>query len=235
LARIEAGLEKKRLRDQEAQFIQRLQSEREKSERLLLNVLPKPIADRLKQGETAIADSFSEVTVMFADVVGFTEYSTRVSPAELVSLLNEIFSGFDGLVDRFGLEKIKSIGDEYMVVSGISIVRKDHAETIVGMALEMLDQIAEFNRTHGTAIHIRIGIHTGPVVAGIIGRNKFAYDLWGETVNIAHRMQTRGVAGKIQLSEATRFRLPDNYPLESVRIHVKGKGEMQTYLLSRRA
>ena len=209
-----------------------LRLEQEKSDRLLLNILPQPIADRLKQDPSIIADTFAEVTVLFADIVGFTQLSARVSPTELVSLLNEIFSTFDQLAERHSLEKIKTIGDAYMVVGGLPIPRKDHAEAIAQMSLDMLDAISDFSNTHNQDFRIRIGINSGPVVAGVIGIKKFIYDLWGDTVNTASRMESHGKPGCIQVTSTTYQLLQEKYIFESRgAIEVKGKGMMNTYLL----
>ncbi|MBD2040449.1 adenylate/guanylate cyclase domain-containing protein [Microcoleus sp. FACHB-672] len=231
-ARISACLEKKRLRDQEQAFLKQLQAEQEKSERLLLNILPKPIAEKLKQGWNTIADSFAEVTVLFADIVDFTKLSAQVSPTDLVNLLNDIFSTFDRLAEQHGLEKIKTIGDAYMVVGGLPVPSANHALAIAEMALDMQDAIAQFNTQREQPFSIRIGINTGPVVAGVIGTHKFTYDLWGDTVNIASRMESQGIIGKIQVTSATYERLRERYKFEDRGlIDVKGKGEMRTYLL----
>lgn len=231
-ARISACLEKKRLRDQEQAYLQELNEEQEKSERLLLNILPKAIAERLKQGETTIADSFSDVTVMFADLVGFTKLSSHLSPAELVELLNRIFSEFDKLADRYGLEKIKTIGDAYMVVGGLPTPTENHAEAIASMAIDIQAAIAKMRTKGDQPLSIRIGINTGPVEAGVIGTKKFTYDLWGDTVNIASRMESLGVPGGIQVTVATYERLRDKYLFEDRGVlQVKGKGDMMTYLL----
>lgn len=231
-ARISACLEKKRLRDQEQAYSQELAEEKEKSERLLLNILPQAIAERLKQGETTIADSFSDVTVMFADLVGFTKLSTHLSPAELVELLNQIFSKFDELADRYGLEKIKTIGDAYMVVGGLPTPSENHAEAIASMAIDIQTAIAKMRTKGGQPLSIRIGINTGPVEAGVIGTKKFTYDLWGDTVNIASRMESLGVPGGIQVTLTTYERLRDKYIFEERGVlQVKGKGDMMTYLL----
>ena len=212
---------------------QELSAEKERSEQLLLNILPESIAERLKQDKATIADSFAEVSVLFGDIVGFTELSTKMSPPELVELLNQIFSIFDRLAERHGLEKIKTIGDAYMVVAGLPINRTDHAEAIADMALDMLRELHQFNRRTGQAFHLRIGIATGPVVAGVIGIKKFIYDLWGDTVNIASRMESHGIPDRIQVTEATYKRLKDCYLLEKRGIiPVKGKGNMVTYLLT---
>ncbi|MEG4004940.1 adenylate/guanylate cyclase domain-containing protein [Microcoleus sp. Pol11C1] len=209
-----------------------LRLEQEKSDRLLLNVLPQPIADRLKQDQSIIADTFAEVTVLFADIVGFTQISSQISPPELVSLLNDIFSTFDLLAEKHGLEKIKTIGDAYMVVGGLPMPRRDHAEAIAQMAIDMQQAITDFSNIHNQDFSIRIGINSGPVVAGVIGIKKFIYDLWGDTVNTASRMESHGLPGCIQVTETTYQQLREKYSFESRgAIEVKGKGEMTTYLL----
>jgi class 3 adenylate cyclase len=208
-----------------------LDAERAKAEKLLRNILPPSVAARLKEDET-IADSFPEVSVLFADIVGFTELSSHVTPDELVKLLNEIFSLFDDLAERHRLEKIKTIGDAYMIVAGLPEPRPDHAEALAIMALDMQDVLAQFNAAHGTALAIRVGINTGPVVAGVIGHKKFIYDLWGDAVNIASRMESSGLAGRVQITEATRRRIDGKLAVEERgTIAVKGKGEMRTWLL----
>jgi class 3 adenylate cyclase len=212
-----------------------LRAEQEKSERLLLNILPEMIADRLKQGDINIADGFAEVTILFADIVGFTEISSRTSPQELVELLNKIFSAFDRLSEQYGLEKIKTIGDNYMVAGGLPLPCTNHAESIAEMALEMQQEIMKFSDESGAPLNIRIGINTGPVVAGVIGTKKFIYDLWGDAVNTASRMESQGIRGKIQVSDSTYKLLCDKYLLEKRgKINVKGKGAMTTYLLTGR-
>ncbi|MBE7380703.1 MAG: MASE1 domain-containing protein [Leptolyngbya sp. SIO1E4] len=209
-----------------------LQAEKEKSEQLLLNILPQPIATRLKQHESTIADHFAEVTVLFADIVDFTRLSTELSPQALVIMLNEIFSIFDALADKHGLEKIKTIGDAYMVVGGLPEHRDDHAAAIAEMALDMQRAVANFSRQYERPFTMRIGINTGPVVAGVIGTKKFIYDLWGDTVNIASRMESSGIAGEIQVTEATYKALTASYQFDARgEIAVKGKGMMETYLL----
>ncbi|MEQ8536501.1 MAG: adenylate/guanylate cyclase domain-containing protein [Coleofasciculus sp. D1-CHI-01] len=209
-----------------------LHYEQEQGERLLLNILPKVIAQRLKQLESTIADNFEEVTVLFADIVGFTELSARFPPAQVVELLNRIFSAFDELSDYYGLEKIKTIGDAYMVVGGLPTPRPDHAEATANMALDMQQVITKFNNQNNQTLSIRIGINTGPVVAGVIGIKKFSYDLWGDTVNIASRMESQGLPDKIQVTEFTYKKLQDNYLFEERgTIQVKGKGKMTTYFL----
>ncbi|HEY9604659.1 MAG TPA: adenylate/guanylate cyclase domain-containing protein [Allocoleopsis sp.] len=209
-----------------------LRYQQEQTERLLLNILPSAIADRLKQETSTIAENFAEVSVMFADIVGFTEMASSLSAIELVNLLNQIFSDFDRLTEKHGLEKIKTVGDAYMVVGGLPMRRPDHAEAIAEMALDMKSAIAHFRDKTGKGVNIRIGINTGAVVAGVIGIKKFSYDLWGDTVNIASRMETHGLPGQIQVTAATYERLRQQYVLkERGSIQVKGKGEMMTYLL----
>jgi class 3 adenylate cyclase len=209
-----------------------LRAEQEKSERLLLNILPEPIARQLKEGRSSIANGFAEATILFADLVNFTQLSARKSPTQLVELLNEIFSAFDRLTEQHGLEKIKTIGDAYMVVGGLPIPRHDHAQAVAEMALDMQREVARLSREQGETFKIRIGINTGPVVAGVIGTKKFIYDLWGDAVNTASRMESQGVAGAIQVTESTYERLQDSYLFEERGvIQVKGKGEMTTYFL----
>jgi class 3 adenylate cyclase len=209
-----------------------LLGEQERSEGLLLNVLPASIAARLKEGEAVIADTIREVTVLFADVVGFTELAGTSPAQEVVAILNELFSRFDELADRWRLEKIKTIGDAYMVAGGLSTPGFGHATAVAEMALEMLDATEACSRDVGHSLVIRIGIDTGPVVAGVIGRKKFAYDLWGDTVNTASRMESTGLPGQIQVTERTYDRLGDRFRFEERGlIDVKGKGDMRTYLL----
>jgi class 3 adenylate cyclase len=215
------------------QAYQQLQVEQERSEALILNILPVPIAQRLKQKPvTTIADNFTNAGVLFGDIVGFTELSGKMPPAELVQLLGQIFSRFDHLADKHHLEKIKTIGDAYMVVSGLPIPKEDYAGRIADMALDMQKTILEFNAETGQKFQMRIGIAIGPVVAGVIGLKKFIYDLWGDTVNIASRMESHGIANEIQVTETTYHALKDDYSFERRgSILVKGKGEMTTYLL----
>ncbi len=234
-ARISASLEKKRLRDQEQAFLAQLQIERAKSERLLLNVLPKAIAERLKAGQRTIVDSFIDSTVLFADIVGFTRIASRQSPHRTVQLLNELFSGFDRIAEQRELEKVKTIGDAYMLAGGVPVNRPDHAEACTEAAFEFLEAVKVFNRRHSLDWAIRIGMNSGPVVAGIIGTKKFSYDLWGDTVNIASRMESLGQPGKIQVSEATRKLLVDKYEFTAVGvIEIKNSSPMPTYLLTRK-
>jgi class 3 adenylate cyclase len=231
-ARIRTSLQHKRLYDMEADFLRRLEQEQERSERLLLNVLPSSIAQRLKEGQEHIAEHFPECTVMFSDLVGFSRLANRISPAELVQVLNTIFSAFDQLADRHGLEKIKTIGDAYMLVGGVPTPRPDHAEAVAEMALDMQDLMRSMHTRTGHLLQMRIGIHTGPVVAGIIGTRKFSYDLWGETVNIASRLESSGRPGVIQVSAATAERLQHKFEFASAgTVDAKGIGPVPAYLL----
>lgn len=212
-----------------------LRFQQEQTEKLLLNILPGPIAEQLKQEPITIADSFEEVSVLFADLVGFTEFSSRRSAHELVEFLNEIFSEFDQLAEKHGLEKIKTIGDAYMVVAGLPMPRLDHADAIAQMALDMQKSLDKVNAKTGEFFSMRIGIHSGSVVAGVIGLKKFSYDLWGDTVNTASRMESLGIPGTIQVTTETYEQLRDKFLFEERGvIPVKGKGEMTTYLLKGR-
>ncbi len=212
-----------------------LAAEQQKSERLLLNILPEAIARRLKQGEDNIADSCPEVTILFADIVNFTPMSADLAATELVRLLNEIFSEFDRLCQLRKLEKIKTIGDAYMVGAGLPVERKDHAHVIAEMALDMLDAIVAFNQRHDTDLKMRMGINSGPVVAGVIGTSKFIYDIWGDAVNTAARMESEGIEGCIQVTEATYRYLRNDYRFKDRgMIKIKGKGKMHTYILTGR-
>jgi len=209
--------------------LEALDMEHARSEALLLNVLPGPIAERLKAGSGVIADAHPAVTVLFADIVNFTVISSQTSPAELVSLLDRTFSAFDELADRYGLEKIKTIGDAYMVVGGIPAPRDDHAEAVATMAMGMLDAVRAIDED---GLRIRIGIDTGPVVAGVIGRRKFAYDLWGDVVNTASRMESQGLPDRIQVTPAVEARLRGQFHFESRGpIEVKGKGRISPFFL----
>ena len=209
-----------------------LLAEQERSEGLLLNVLPAPIADRLKRGEEPIADRSPEVTVLFADLVDFTASSDRSSPERVVQVLADLFTAFDRLAARHGLEKIKTVGDAYMVVGGLPNPRPDHAQAVADMALALREEVPRHLDPDGQPLAVRIGIDTGPVVAGVIGRRKFSYDLWGDTVNTASRMESRGVAGCIQVTERTYRRLRDGYCLERRGpVQVKGKGRLVTWFL----
>jgi class 3 adenylate cyclase len=211
-------------------FVRQRDREHERSERLLLNVLPGPIAMRLKRGEGVIADRFPEATVLFADIVDFTPMSASRSPEDVVAVLDDVFSAFDRLADDRGLEKIKTIGDAYMVAGGIPLPREDHCEAVADMAVAMMRACDARG-----AVRLRIGIDAGPVVAGVIGRRKFIYDLWGDTVNTASRMESHGVPGAIQVTARVRERLRGTYRFEPRgTVEVKGKGAMPTWLLEGR-
>ncbi|MBD2014763.1 PAS domain S-box protein [Microcoleus sp. FACHB-53] len=212
-----------------------LRIEQEKSEQLLLNILPKAIADQLKQNPGSLAERFDEATVLFADIVGFTPISAHTSPEKLVNLLNEIFSTFDQLAEQHGLEKIKTIGDAYMLAGGLPMIRLDHAEAVAQMALDMQREIAHQAIQLSVPVQLRIGINTGPVVAGVIGIKKFIYDLWGDTVNTASRMESHGLPGCIQVTATTYHRCKEKFIFEERGVvPVKGKGDMLTYLLKGR-
>jgi class 3 adenylate cyclase len=209
-----------------------LRLEQEKSERLLLNVLPAAIAARLKQTEGVIADGFPDVTVLFADIVDFTRRSERIAPEQVVQALNDLFSVFDQHARQRGLEKIKTVGDAYMVAGGLPDPRPDHAQAVIEMAMAIRDEVARRTDPGGQPLAVRIGIDTGPVVAGVIGTSKFSYDLWGDTVNTASRMESQGVAGCIHVTARTYERLRDGYRFERRGpIPVKGKGAIVTYFL----
>ena len=209
-----------------------LQVEQERSERLLLNILPAPIAERLKNGDEPIADGFAEVSVMFADIVNFTRVAEGLTPQQVFAMLNKIFSCFDDLAEKYGLEKIKTIGDAYMVAGGLNDARNDYSGALAEMALEMcrlLDQDFNINEMR---LELRIGIGSGPVVAGVVGKKKFIYDLWGDTVNVASRVTSEGVPGVVQVDDRTYQRLRDHFAFQEAQtIHLKGKGNMVVHRL----
>jgi class 3 adenylate cyclase len=216
--RVNHAVHAKRLFDQ-------LQTEQARAEHLLLNILPRPIAERMKKGEVNIADQHPDVSVLVADLVGFTTLAAHIGPDQVVYLLNELFSGFDVLTEKNGLEKIKTIGDAYMAAGGLPLPRPDHAEATADLALDLMAEIDKFNRAYNTSIQLRIGISTGSVVAGVIGRWKFTYDLWGDTVNLACRLESLGHAGSIQVSNLTYERLKDKYRFDGSRsLDIKGRG-----------
>ena len=208
-----------------------LGQEREKSEKLLLNVLPKVIADRLKHSDGTVADSFDAVTVLFADIADSTPNIAQLSPEVAVELLNDVFTSFDLLAAKHRLEKIKTIGDAYMVVGGLPEPRRDHAEAVVAMAVDMQKEIGRFTWPSGDPLVLRVGVNTGPAVAGVIGTSKFAYDLWGDTVNVASRMESHGTVGGIQVTESTYQHIRRRHRGTPRTIDVKGKGLMSVYLL----
>jgi adenylate cyclase len=213
-------------------IVSEVEEARTRADQLLLNILPGPIAEQLKRRRETIADGFDEVTVLFADIVDFTRMSANADPRNVVNMLNDIFSDFDMLAQKHGLEKIKTIGDAYMVAGGLPVPRPDHDKAVVSFALDMLAALEKRRAWNDQPIRVRIGINTGPVVAGVIGRHKFIYDLWGDTVNTASRMESHGLGNSIQVTEATYQRLKDEYDFEARGVvNVKGKGDMNTYLL----
>jgi guanylate cyclase len=217
---------------QKEEILERLKVEEAKAESLLLNILPKDIAARLKDGNRTIANAYPGASILFADLVGFTRLTAELEPAEMVSLLNEVFSYFDSLVEKFGVEKIRTIGDNYMVGSGVPRQRKDHAQALARMALDITNYLQSYTGVEGKRIEFRIGINSGPVIGGVIGRQKFVYDLWGDAVNIASRMESQGVPGKIQISQNTYDLIKDQFICEPRGlITVKGRGQMATWYL----
>ena len=213
-------------------FMRGLALEQAKSERLLLNVLPATIAQRLKAGERPLADRFEEVAVLFADLVGFTAISEHLTPEEVVDLLDGLFTEFDAMAERHHLEKIKTVGDAYMVVAGLPEPLSDGVVAVLEMAMEMQRLVAAFRTPFGSELRLRIGIDVGPVVAGVIGERKFTYDLWGDTVNTASRMESHGIPGQIQVTPRAYQRLRDRYEFEPREpMEIKGKGLMAPFLL----
>lgn len=210
----------------------KLNHEYQRSQELLENILPKSVAEQLKDGDIVTAESRKAVTLLFADIVGFTRLSGELPPTEVVELLNRVFSNFDDIVERHGLEKIKTIGDEYMLAGGLPDYRPDHAQAVANAALDMLAAIEAINKQVRHKLEVRIGMHTGEVVAGVIGSRKFSYDVWGDTVNTASRMQTHGLRNRIQVTDTTAELLQDDFHLEQRRpIRVRGKGRMSTWFL----
>jgi len=238
-ARIFSSLEKKRLRDLDRKHLEMLNHEKQlleveqmKTEKLMLNILPRPIAERLKRGEKNISGSYPDVSILFSDLVGFTKMSSQVSATDLVKLLNDLFTRFDKRADSLGLEKIKTIGDAYMAVGGLPIPRPDHAELCADMALGMFQDLQEFNEQNGSELNMRVGINSGPVVAGVIGFTKFSYDLWGNTVNTASRMESTSRHGRVQVSPSTYEALKTSFSFEDGGLmECKGLGEIRTHLL----
>jgi class 3 adenylate cyclase len=241
-ARVLSSLEKKRLRDLDRLRIRQLQHEQEllhleqlKSEKLMLNILPKPIAERLMRGEINISSSYEAVTIIFSDLVGFTKMSSQKSPADLVKLLNDLVSRFDRRADELGVLKIKTIGDSYMAAGGLPIPRSDHAHIVADFALGMIEDLKAFNSENNAELELRIGMNTGPVVAGVIGFTKFAYDLWGNSVNTASRMESTSEVGKIQITKMTRDLIANDFEIQDRgMIECKGLGEVETFFLKGR-
>jgi class 3 adenylate cyclase len=224
-ARIDASLERKRLRDREQAFLDQLKVEKSKSESLLFNILPETIIRRIRQGEVEIADRFTEATILFSDLVGFTGLANRCPPSRIVEILNDLFSAFDALAERLRLEKIKTIGDAYMVAGGLPEQNPEHAIAVAHMALGMIEIVHETGKRFGERLEVRIGIHSGEVVAGLIGRHRSIYDVWGDTVNTASRLESSGAPNRIQISDATYNKLKDAFFCElRGPVEIKGKG-----------
>jgi guanylate cyclase len=204
----------------------------EKSETLLLNILPKEIAAILKNESRTIAEHYDEASVLFADMVGFTPLSAKLPPVEMVELLNEVFSFFDSLLDKYKVEKIRTIGDSYMVASGVPRGRPDHAKALVHMALEMREYVMSHTFGKGQRVKFRIGINSGSMIAGVIGKRKFVYDVWGDAVNIASRMESHGMGGAVQITQDTYELIKEEFVCEPRgTVNVKGKGEMEVWLV----
>ncbi len=234
-ARVTACLEQKALRDRERSALAELRDEKARSENLLLNIFPKKIIEQLADKERTIADLFEDVSVLFADIVGFTRIAAKMSPEALLENLNKVFSAFDGLSQEFGVEKIKTIGDAYMAACGLPEPRADHAVAIADMALGMIECLEDVNRSLRMPFGLRIGIHTGPVIAGVIGTHKYVYDIWGDTVNRASRYESYSTTNRIHVSREFAELLPDDYVLESRGvIEMRGCGEAETFFLRHR-
>jgi len=213
-------------------FVGQKNAFQEKSEALLLNILPKEIAAILKNESRTIADHYNDASVLFADMVGFTPLSAELPPVEMVEMLNEVFSFFDSLLDKYSVEKIRTIGDSYMVASGVPRRRPDHAQALARMALEMRDYISTHTFRNGHHLSFRIGINSGSMIAGVIGRRKFVYDVWGDAVNVASRMESHGVGGAVQITQTTYELIKDEFVCEPRgTVNVKGKGEMEVWLV----
>ena len=241
-ARVKTSVERKQLRDQEVTRMRQLKrqhealaKEQEKTEQLLLNILPWKIAQRLKAGEEHIADACPNVSVLFADMVGFTAMSRTMTPSALVEVLGDLFSRFDLITEKHGLEKIKTIGDCYMLAGGVPEPRDDHAQAVVDAAMEMCTALEQMHERTGGALRMRIGVHSGPIVAGVIGIRKFTYDLWGDTVNVASRMESTGQPGRVHVSSHTAKFIENEFNLESRgAIEVKSLGMVETYFVNGR-
>jgi class 3 adenylate cyclase len=234
-ARIEASLERKRLRDRERAFTNELQVEKGKTEALLLNILPGTIVNRIRKGEQAIADRFPHATILFADLVGFTNLAAGHSPRRIVELLNRLFSDFDKLAKHFKVEKIKTIGDAYMAAGGLPEESPYHALSVADMALSMIDVVHETGRHFDVGLEVRIGMHSGEVVAGLIGQHRSIYDVWGDTVNVASRLESSGLPNRIQISGSTYDYLKTVFHCElRGSVELKGRGRMLTYFLGKR-
>jgi class 3 adenylate cyclase len=231
-ARVGSSLDKKHMRDREREMVEALRIEKERSEQLLLNILPQAIVTRLNRDETIIADQLSDVTILFADLIGFTSLASQLSARDLVQLLNGLFSEFDRLALSFGVEKIKTVGDAYMLAGGVPEPRADNAHAVADTALAMLEAVKRTNYELPVPLQMRIGMHSGDVVAGIIGTHKFVYDIWGDAVNIASRMESHGMPNRIQISATTRLHIHERFQLEPHGcVDIKGKGPMETFML----
>jgi class 3 adenylate cyclase len=234
-ARIRACLDKKRWRDREAEYLRRLENETARFERLLLSILPKQVIGRLNEGETVIADRYDEATVLFADLVDFTEMSARISPAVVVEFLRRLFAEFDASALHLGVEKIKTIGDAYMAAAGLPERRSDHCEAIGLMALDMIAGLDRVNEALGREMKIRIGVHSGPVVAGIVGTHRSVYDVWGDTVNVASRLEASSFPNQILVSQDAAHHLARDFTLEAHGlVDLKGRGGVETFFLTGR-
>lgn len=228
VARVRTQLELKRAQEE-------LRLMHQKADELLLNILPRSIAERLKENERNLVESFPAATIFFCDLVGFTSLAADLEPAEVVGYLNRVFTHMDALVEKHGLEKVKTIGDAYMASGGVPDPRPDHARAVADFALDLVDGLPEMQRAAALPLHLRIGIHSGPVVAGVIGENKFAYDMWGDAVNTASRMESTGEIDRIHISRASRDLLGDAYDFEPRGVmEIKGKGPMETFFLTGR-
>ena len=231
-ARVGSSLEKKHMRDREREMVKALRIEKERYEQLLLNILPQAIVTRLNRDETLIADHLSDVTILFADLIGFTALSSQLSASDVVRLLNGLFSEFDRLALSFGVEKIKTVGDAYMLAGGVPEPRRDNAHAVADTALAMLETVKRTNYDLPIPLQMRFGMHSGDVVAGIIGTHKFVYDIWGDAVNIASRMESHGMPNRIQISAATRLHIHEHFQVEPHGcVDIKGKGPMETFIL----
>jgi adenylate cyclase len=228
-------VEIRRKNDELKKLFDQVVAERKVSERLALHVPPDSIAARLQARPDVTADSFVDVTVLIADVVGFTELTPAVSPERLALLLDEIFTSFDGVATKRGLKKIKTLGNSYMAAAGVPVPAADHATRAAHVSLDMVDALERFNERGGHSLQVRIGIATGPVVAGVIGKHMYLYDVWGDAVNTASRMESHGVAGRVQVSESTRLLLGEPFLLEERgALEVEGKGELKTWFVGGR-
>jgi class 3 adenylate cyclase/CheY-like chemotaxis protein len=234
-ARLASSIERKKWRDRERDYLLRLEAEKRRADALLHNILPGQIVARLNGGEEVIADRVDSVSILFCDLVGFTRLASRLAPARLVESLNRVFTSFDSIAAELGIEKIKTIGDAYMAAAGLPQPRADHAEALAELAVGMQKAVTRMNAEGGLSLRMRIGMHTGPVIAGVIGRHKFVYDVWGDTVNVASRLESHGLPGRIQVSEAMHRALEHRFTFEARGlVRLRGKGLLPTFLLTGR-